>query len=157
MSAALDSVKERVDVPWRESFSKQISDSPKDAGVLSTEDPTESTDTADEADTPEDVSASSKESPSAPLRTLSWRNFESALKEITPSSSESLGTLADLRKWNQEFGEGRRERKRQVWGKDRFGFTVETLQQKGDSKVQIDVSAAPAASTATSSAISNTR
>ncbi len=57
-------------------------------------------------------------------RTLSRRHFAKALKEITPSSSEATGTLAALRKWNEEFGEGRRDRKRrQIWGKGRFGFT----------------------------------
>lgn len=56
-------------------------------------------------------------------RILYLRHFTQALKEITPSSSEALGSLADLRKWNEEFGEGRRNRKkRQVWGKGRFGF-----------------------------------
>ena len=55
-------------------------------------------------------------------RILRAHNFAKALREITPSASESLGTLADLRRWNDEFGEGRK-RKKQVWGKDRFGFT----------------------------------
>lgn len=55
-------------------------------------------------------------------RILRVHNFAKALREITPSASESLGTLADLRRWNDEFGEGRK-RKKQVWGKDRFGFT----------------------------------
>lgn len=55
-------------------------------------------------------------------RILRTHNFAKALREITPSASESLGTLADLRRWNDEFGEGRK-RKKQVWGKDRFGFT----------------------------------
>lgn len=55
-------------------------------------------------------------------RILHWRNFLTALKEITPSSSESLGSLSDLRKWNEEFGEGRKGKKKQVWGKGRFGF-----------------------------------
>lgn len=56
------------------------------------------------------------------VRTLSLPHFDKALKEITPSSSESLGSLAALRKWNDEFGEGRKRRNEQVWGKDRFGF-----------------------------------
>ena len=55
-------------------------------------------------------------------RTLRPDHFAKALREITPSASESLGTLTDLRRWNDEFGEGRK-RKKQVWGKDRFGFT----------------------------------
>ena len=58
------------------------------------------------------------------VRSLARRNFDQALKEITPSASEALGSLSELRKWNDEFGEGRRTKKRQVWGKGRFGFTV---------------------------------
>jgi hypothetical protein len=61
--------------------------------------------------------------PAARGRVLHLCNFDKALKEITPSSSEQLGTLAEIRRWNDEFGEGRRARKKQVWGKDRFGFT----------------------------------
>ena len=58
-----------------------------------------------------------------PKRVLHLRNFLQAQREITPSSSESFGSLAELRKWNEEFGEGRRDRKRrQVWGKGQFGF-----------------------------------
>lgn len=58
-----------------------------------------------------------------PHRSLELRNFTKALKEIVPSSSEMLGSLSELRKWNEEFGEGRRDRKRQhVWGRGRFGF-----------------------------------
>ncbi len=53
----------------------------------------------------------------------SLRHFTQAMKEIIPSSSEVLGSLSELRKWNEEFGEGKRENKRrQVWGKGRFGF-----------------------------------
>ena len=69
------------------------------------------------------LAAPAEASPPASSRILHLHNFTKALKEITPSSSESLGSLADLRKWNEEFGEGRKHRKRQVWGKDRFGFS----------------------------------
>ena len=63
------------------------------------------------------------ETPVQPKRVLHLRNFLQAQREITPSSSESFGSLAELRKWNEEFGEGRRDRKRrQVWGKGQFGF-----------------------------------
>jgi hypothetical protein len=47
----------------------------------------------------------------AQKRILRPHNFTKALKEITPSASESLGTLLDLRKWNDEFGEGRKRKK----------------------------------------------
>lgn len=66
-------------------------------------------------------------------RILGPHHFAKALREITPSASESLGTLADLRRWNDEFGEGRK-RKKQVWGKDRFGFTRQRGRE-GDGKV----------------------
>ena len=70
---------------------------------------------------PPEVSSPSE--PIPPSRTLSLQHFTQALKEITPSSSETLGSLSDLRKWNDEFGEGRSNRtRRQVWGKGRFGF-----------------------------------
>lgn len=75
----------------------------------------------------------SEETPVYPTRVLHLRNFLKALREITPSSSESFGSLADLRKWNEEFGEGRKDRKRrQVWGKGQFGFVEQrndTLQE----------------------------
>ncbi|KAF4603572.1 hypothetical protein EYR38_003986 [Pleurotus pulmonarius] len=109
VSAALDAVKEGVDVPWAPSKAT----------------PTEATSpetTTEEPRTASDTKGSS-EATLAPPRVLHLRNFEKALKEITPSSSESLGTLTDLRKWNDEFGEGRKDRKRvHVWGKGRFGF-----------------------------------
>lgn len=88
-----------------------------------------STDAAPEnAVTPGDATSSASE-PEKPQRVLSARHFIRALKEITPSASEHLGTLSDLRKWNDEFGDGahgRRKRKTAVWGKDRFGFTDRT-------------------------------
>lgn len=67
-----------------------------------------------------------------PPRTLAWKNFEKALKEITPSASEYLGSLAELRKWNDEFGEGRKERRKQVWGKGRFGFVIPAESKEGE-------------------------
>lgn len=71
--------------------------------------------------------------PTGHVRTLHLRNFLKALTEITPSSSESLGSLGDLRKWNEEFGEGRNDRRRkQVWGKGRFGF----IDERGLHKVE---------------------
>jgi len=70
-------------------------------------------------------------------RVLSLRHFAKALKEITPSSSESLGSLAELRKWNEEFGEGKQNRRRQqVWGRGRFGFVEYPRSgEKGEGKM----------------------
>lgn len=68
------------------------------------------------------ASNSSSTSPQVPFtRTLSERHFARALKEITPSASEALGTLSDLRKWNAEFGGGDRKKLHKAWG-GRFGF-----------------------------------
>lgn len=97
VSAALDAVKEGVSVPWKES---------------TVEAPTQ--------DAPTDDSDAAFTTYS---RIIHLRHFTKALTEITPSSSETLGSLADLRKWNEEFGEGQREKRRiQVWGKGKFGF-----------------------------------
>jgi len=108
VSAALDAVKENVSVPWVVERTKSPS---QDTSHKSNVD-------GDGATQPSDDSAAS----ATQRRILRPHNFAKALREITPSASESLGTLADLRRWNDEFGEGRK-RKKQVWGKDRFGFT----------------------------------
>lgn len=71
-----------------------------------------------------------------PSRMISLSNFEQALKEITPSLSESLGTLSELRKWNDEFGEGKREKRRNMWGKGSFGFV-----EKGEKPDEIKIAA----------------
>lgn len=154
VSAALDAVKERVDVPWRLSAPSHSplssSSSPLASDTVSTSlensadvSPSHVEPTADVASSTEQTSrtedtaqnpATSEIVPSY-ARTISLRNFDKALKEITPSASESLGSLADLRKWNDEFGEGRRERKKQVWGKGRFGFTIEAPKDETDGRV----------------------
>lgn len=70
------------------------------------------------------------------IRVIYLRHFTQALKEITPSSSESLGSLTDLRKWNEEFGEGRKDKKRlQVWGKGSFGFINKGFPTREDGRV----------------------
>jgi hypothetical protein len=64
----------------------------------------------------------------SPPRILRAVHFEKALKEITPSASEAMGTLTDLRKWNDEFGEGGKKRGKRIWG-GKFGFV---LNSQGD-------------------------
>lgn len=103
IAAALDAVKESVDVPWLVPSKSPAAPSPP----------------------PKSSSASLLEHSSLvqPTRTVAARHFEKALHEITPSASESLGTLSSLRRWNEEFGEGasKKGRKRRGWG-DKFGF-----------------------------------
>lgn len=145
VSAALDSVKEHTVLPWT---SRHVINAPAVAAVPATDilpaegnastpattepAPQEDADAANvvvETSTEVKTNLSQLTPPGAPeaevkqQRTLRLNNFTQALKEISPSSSETLGTLADLRKWNDEFGEGRKnKKKRQVWGKGRFGF-----------------------------------
>ncbi|KJA27516.1 hypothetical protein HYPSUDRAFT_941692 [Hypholoma sublateritium FD-334 SS-4] len=144
VSAALDSVKEHTALPWT---SRHAINAPSTEPVSETQDPPAevaemASINAAAAELPalevQEVANATpggaleskvvEDAPVAPKtpelpRTLRLNNFLQALKEITPSSSETLGSLADLRKWNEEFGEGRRDRKkRQVWGKGRFGF-----------------------------------
>ena len=107
VSAALDAVKENVSVPWVVDREKNDHQDTLQTNSVEKEEGTA------QPQTPGDDAA---------RRILRPHNFAKALKEITPSASESLGSLTDLRKWNDEFGEGRK-RKKQVWGKDRFGFT----------------------------------
>lgn len=113
VSAALDAVKEDVTLPWSVPQS-----SLQNLSTETTADPAGAHTT--ESIAPE---AESQTPGSTHPRTLHLRNFSKALKEITPSSSEILGSLTDLRKWNEEFGEGQKNKKRQVWGKGKFGFT----------------------------------
>ena len=106
----VDSVSESTDEPPSPSFSSSAGTNP----------------TFSESDT----------TPKQPCRVISLSNFEQALKEITPSSSESLGTLSELRKWNDEFGEGKREKRRSMWGRGSFGFV-----EKGEWFDEIKVAA----------------
>lgn len=127
MSAALDAVKERVTVPWRQSSSQSPDVQPKAASSEPAAELSATSEPETATEQPVSEAAASSDEQASPetqhIRSLHWRNFEQALKEITPSASEALGSLAELRKWNDEFGEGRRAKKRQVWGKDRFGFS----------------------------------
>ncbi|CAA7271773.1 unnamed protein product [Cyclocybe aegerita] len=141
VSAALDAVKEHMEVPW---LVKDASVSPiqghKEPSLAANEhaEPTSGGVAFEQSTSPASDPLSVKDTSASPEivhldRILHLRNFTKALKEITPSSSELLGSLAELRKWNEEFGEGRKDKKkRQVWGKGRFGF-VDAAQDSPES------------------------
>jgi hypothetical protein len=173
VSAALDSVKENVELPWKHepviapipatnpespssittssSSQQQLNENPTKDESLPSEpiapvaaldneaSPSISVSTPEQpldSNVPNDSSPQSTpplpETPVQPKRVLHLRNFLQAQREITPSSSESFGSLAELRKWNEEFGEGRKDRKRrQVWGRGQFGFV-----EHGNNKFQ---------------------
>lgn len=100
-------------VPKSSSQTSQQSDSDTKTNARETAAPDQQTEP--EANSSEDVA-------SIVPRVLHLRHFTKALKEISPSSSESLGTLTALRKWNEEFGEGHSKKKKIMWGKGLFGF-----------------------------------
>lgn len=129
IAAALDAVKESVDVPWVVP-TKVIERHSSDSHTI----PISPTSTpVSPADSPlANALVTTLDPAVTPVRVLQGRHFTKALQEITPSSSESLGTLASLRKWNEEFGEGAtaRGRKRRGWG-DKFGFGKPTESGQG--------------------------
>ncbi|KAJ1309793.1 hypothetical protein OPQ81_006558 [Rhizoctonia solani] len=149
VAAALDAVKEKISLPWRTrndsdkdkekekvvgvsepDVAKVLPDATSsETSVPGAQVVTESPSTAPAQATEESSSnvATAASMPTQPIseptpaRTLRNEHFTRALKEITPSASEALGTLADLRKWNAEFGGGDRRKSNKAWG-TRFGF-----------------------------------
>ncbi|KAG1827017.1 uncharacterized protein BJ212DRAFT_1443205 [Suillus subaureus] len=155
VSAALDAVKENVQVPWKPNVLKTSPASelitPPEVASLDTASASQTSGTETRTETQADTQEPSLEEPVVePLphvRVIHARHFTKALKEITPSSSESLGSLADLRKWNEEFGEGRKDKKRhQVWGKGRFGFINKTVPTQEDGRVTASCASRPSQS-----------
>ncbi|KIY64235.1 AAA-domain-containing protein [Cylindrobasidium torrendii FP15055 ss-10] len=127
VSAAMDAVKEQVDLPWATTSKR-----PADAAA-----PMQDEDIQVSEDSSADEIPDAAPSPTAQPRILGLRHFEKSFKEITPSSSEATGTLSALRKWNEEFGEGAGNKKRkQIWGKGRFGFTNPAKMEEEDGRVR---------------------
>ncbi|KAG0705885.1 hypothetical protein DFH29DRAFT_233012 [Suillus ampliporus] len=140
VSAALAAVKENVEVPWKSDVpaSSPASElvTPPEVASLDTTSASQTSATETQADAQDSLLEEPVIEPPPHVRVIDVRHFTKALKEITPSSSESLGSLADLRKWNEEFGEGRKDKKRhQVWGKGRFGFIDKTAPTQEDGRV----------------------
>ncbi|KAF8343940.1 uncharacterized protein EI90DRAFT_3027608 [Cantharellus anzutake] len=115
IAAALDAVKENVDVPWA-----VPSRSPTPATKFENDQLVPDMKTIGPPHNAQGIDPKEQHLLS---RTLSLRHFNKALREITPSASEALGTLVAIRKWNEEFGEGSKGRRRRAWG-DRFGFSA---------------------------------
>lgn len=49
-------------------------------------------------------------------RVLLKSHFDEALKMISPSSSEDMGSLTELRKWNQKYGDTHKKKKHSTFG-----------------------------------------
>ncbi|KAK6906885.1 hypothetical protein I203_100872 [Kwoniella mangroviensis CBS 8507] len=96
---------------------------------------------SDESIIPEEGEGESSESdlPEPVARVLGWKHFKIALEEIRPSSSEE-GSLPELRKWSEQFGEGgTRKGKKSGFGRG-FGFGDEKSgdRESGYGKVKQD-------------------
>ncbi|KAJ7046720.1 hypothetical protein C8F04DRAFT_207153 [Mycena alexandri] len=142
VSAALDAVKEHVVVPWSSTSKPPVQES-SDGEAVSDATAPQSAEPADHpiaTSIPPDGETSFSDAdevppPAVAPRILYLRHFTKALKEITPSSSAASGSLADLKKWNEEFGEGRSKKRQQVWGQGRFGFTEKKSNTSDDVRV----------------------
>lgn len=96
-------------------------------------------DTCPIEDTPEPAKAPMQEEETIPKRVLMQKHFKIALEEIRPSASEE-GSLPELRKWAEQFGEGGKRRgKKSGFGKG-FGFSDEPVKDRdtGYGKVKQD-------------------
>ncbi|KAF8682279.1 AAA protein [Rhizoctonia solani] len=89
------------------------------------------------------------------VRRLTNEHFTRALKDITPSASEALGTLADLRKWNAEFGGGDRKKTNKAWG-GRFGFGGSGKRPDGEAASNLPTQARPTTTNAQTTAPTTT-
>ncbi|KAI6005522.1 AAA-domain-containing protein [Pisolithus albus] len=59
---------------------------------------------------------------------LPWDTPLDAISAATNDNQPPNLSSTDLRKWNEQFGEGRKDKRRlQVWGRGRFGFTDATF------------------------------
>ncbi|EMD31581.1 hypothetical protein CERSUDRAFT_119622 [Gelatoporia subvermispora B] len=103
VSAALDVVKQTVELPWRTSRMASTTvktESPSQAAGISVD----ATKEGNVHDAPQRPSAEPVK------RVLASSHFQTALKEVSASTAESLGSVAELRKWNEKFGQKREKR-----------------------------------------------
>lgn len=149
VAAALAAVKDTVKLPWK--TDKRESPPVLSAGLSSPTDAESASAPADQAqgkkkvgrprklEDPAAVGSTSSTTkvveeqgrPESDTRVLSKRHFETALREIKPSSSED--GIAELRKWARQYGEGGDLKgRKQGFGKG-FGFADPDQITPGDS------------------------
>lgn len=86
---------------------------------------------------PEDTGPVEPIAPRKLTRILRAKHFDTALGEIRPSSSEE-GTIGELRKWAELYGEGGTKKgKKSGFGKG-FGFGEEAITGRGFGRVDAD-------------------
>ncbi|QRV80905.1 AAA family ATPase [Ceratobasidium sp. AG-Ba] len=141
VAAAMDALKETVKLPWvtknqdskekiaagssttpaDKIFSKTTAAPEKDIAKSESSDDESSTQPSDpdseSPSTPSSGTTTPEEKPEPPKpRILYARHFTRALMDVAPSSSESQGSLSELRKWNSQFGTGVRDQPRTTIG-----------------------------------------
>ncbi|KAG9088436.1 hypothetical protein FRC07_012578, partial [Ceratobasidium sp. 392] len=137
VAAAMDALKETVKLPWvskrqepKEPVTTGLSGLPvnkllaktkvaseKDSAKSESSDDESSVQTSDpnseSPSVPSSGTTTPEEKPEPPKpRILCARHFTRALMDVAPSSSESQGSLSELRKWNSQFGTGTRDQPR---------------------------------------------
>ncbi|KAF9429460.1 hypothetical protein BGZ76_001271 [Entomortierella beljakovae] len=75
--------------------------------------------------------ASSNEEEVTPSRVIRKRHLEKALAQITPSCSENMDSLTELRKWDGLYGDGGKGRRKGIKG---IGFQVDLSSTKDKAK-----------------------
>jgi len=65
------------------------------------------------------------------VRILKEHHFQIALKQVTPSCSEDMSSLTELRKWDGMYGDGAWNRKKRVKGIGFDGDAVQYTSYKG--------------------------
>ncbi|KAF8938044.1 hypothetical protein BGZ58_001682 [Dissophora ornata] len=134
VSAALTSVREDVEDEVRSLQSATGESSSQQADAASDDKDRKSQDTVmdlspllnqykkDRASILSNSERSASSISSTPVRVIKKRHFEKALAQITPSCSENMDSLTELRKWDGLYGDGGKGRRKVNKG---IGFEVE--------------------------------
>ncbi|KAJ1558034.1 hypothetical protein HK405_014551, partial [Cladochytrium tenue] len=77
------------------------------------------------------TSSSSSSPPPPPPRSVSAAHFEVALKEVAPSLADDAPSLVELRRWDEQYGDGAARRRDAAGGRRGWGFAAAAAQPAG--------------------------
>ncbi|KAG8724144.1 hypothetical protein FRC09_000102 [Ceratobasidium sp. 395] len=107
---AKEEVKEEAKEPEKEATKTPSSNKSDDGSSLYSSTDLSPSPASSDTTTPDEPEPAKKAEPEPPKpRILEARHFLRALMDVAPSSSESQGSLSELRKWNLQFGTGARD------------------------------------------------
>ncbi|KAG8722348.1 hypothetical protein FRC09_006387 [Ceratobasidium sp. 395] len=107
---AKEEAKEETKEPEKEAIKTSSSDKSDDGSSLYSSSDLSPSPASSDTTTPDESESTKKTEPEPPKpRILEARHFLRALMDVAPSSSESQGSLSELRKWNLQFGTGARD------------------------------------------------